>query len=163
MNDNHIIDILEGAPFTSLTDSQMATVRLHIEGCAACRSAFRTAEFSTMMIRKRASEVIDPPPFFQTRVMAALKERQALDNVPAIWRLWKSAGALVSSMALTTAALAVLSFVVPGPSTYTDTTATLNSYSADGVILGQDQGDDQMTYDQVLSTIYADDDEGKQQ
>jgi predicted anti-sigma-YlaC factor YlaD len=163
MKENHVIDILEGAPLAGLTDNQLATVRLHIEGCPACRNAFEAAEFSTMLIRTRASEVITPSPFFHTKVLATLRERQANENVPVIWRLWKTAGALVSSMALTTAALAVFSLVVPGPSTYKDETATLNSYSAEGIILGQDQGDEQMTYDQVLSTIYADEFEGKQQ
>jgi predicted anti-sigma-YlaC factor YlaD len=161
VQENHVIEILESAPLQSLTDDQMAIVRAHVEGCAACRSALRAAEFSTMLIRKRATEVVEPPAFFQTRVMAALRERKADDSAPVIWRLWKTAGALVSSMALTTAALAVLSVVAPGPSGYTEETATLNSYSAEGIIMGQDQAEEQITYEQVLSTIYADENEVK--
>jgi hypothetical protein len=91
--------------------------------------------------------------------MVAWRERQAIENTPVLSRLWKSAGALVSSMAVTTAALAALSFVIPAPiSASADETAT--AYSAESVLLGQ-TSDDQMSYDQVLSTIYVDGDEGK--
>ena len=90
--------------------------------------------------------------------MAALREQQAVESVPAMLRLWKSARALVSSMAVTTAALAVLSFVLPGPAVADDQTAS--AYSAESVIM--DQGsDEQMSYEQVLSTIYAEEDEAK--
>ena len=157
----HIIDILEGGPLTGISEEQMATVRLHTESCAPCRKALEAARLSNFLIHKRTTEVVEPSPFFQTRVMAALRERQTKESVPAIVRLWKSAGGLVSSMALSTAALAVFSVLIPGSSTSTigQETAVLNSFSAEGVILGQEQNDDQISYDQVLNTIY--DDEAK--
>jgi hypothetical protein len=106
------------------------------------------------VIKNRTQTVIEPSPFFQTRVLAALRERQAEENVPALRRLWKSAGALVSSMAVATVALAALSFTVPTLGPTTEQTAT--AYSAESVLL--DQGDDdQVTYEQVLSAIYEDD------
>jgi TctA family transporter len=54
------------------------------------------------MIKERAQAAIEPSPFFQTRVMAAWREQQAVESVPAIMRLWRSSRALVSSMALAT-------------------------------------------------------------
>jgi hypothetical protein len=63
-------------------------------------------------------------------------------------------------MAVTTAALAALSFIIPAPvNTSADDTAT-TAYSAESVLLDQ-ASDDQLSYDQVLSTIYVDGDEGK--
>jgi anti-sigma-K factor RskA len=91
--------------------------------------------------------------------MAAWREQQAVESVPAMLRLWRSARALVSSMAVTTAALAALSFMLPAQTApSTDQTASL--LSAESVIMGQ-ASDDQVTYDQVLSTIYEDDDEAR--
>ena len=68
----------------------------------------------TNVIQARKDAVVEPPPFFATRVLAAMREQQT-NNVPVMLRLWQSAKLLVSSMAVTTAALAVMSVVVPGP------------------------------------------------
>ena len=107
-------------------------------------------------MRERAQVVIEPSPFFQTRVMAALREQQAAESAPALWRLWRSSRALVSSMALSTAALAVLSFVVAAPATTAlDQTAAV--FSAESVIM--DQEADELTYEQVLNAIYTEDEE----
>lgn len=158
MNDEHIIEYLDSAPLSSLSGQQMETIRVHNLSCVDCDRAYRAAMISQVLIKERSQVVVEPSPFFQTKVLAALRERQATESIPALARLWKSAGALVSSMALTTAALAALSFMVPTQSPLTD--ATASAYSAESVLLDQG-GSDQMSYDQVLSTIYADDDEAK--
>jgi anti-sigma-K factor RskA len=91
--------------------------------------------------------------------MAALREQQAVESVPAMLRLWRSAKALVSTMAVTTAALAVVSFMQPSQTTpVADQSASL--YSVDSLIMDQNT-DDQLSYEQVLSTIYEDDDDAR--
>jgi len=60
-------------------------------------------------------------------------------------------------MALTTAVLAALSFMISAPATITSD-QTASAFSAESVILGQD-GDDQLTYEQVLNAIYTDDED----
>jgi hypothetical protein len=158
MKDKHIIEVLDDAPIDSLSESELSEIRVHTETCGSCRSAYEAARLSGLVLKKRAQATIEPSPFFQTRVMAALREQQAVENVPAMLRLWKSARALVSSMAVTTAALAALSFIVPAPVTsMVDQTASVDP--AESVILGQ--ANDDLTYEQVLSTIYADDDEAR--
>lgn len=159
MKEKHVIDMIENSPLASLSESEMNTIRAHAESCPACRRAYEAARISTLLIKERTAETIEPSPFFQTRVLAALRDQQ--NNVPVLSRLWKSAGALVSSLAMTTAALAVLSFLVPGAGTSPETTAALSPYSAEAVVFNQDQGDDQMSDEQILSAIYADPDEAR--
>jgi hypothetical protein len=159
MKDTHIIDILDNSPLASLTEAELQRVRNHAESCVGCRHAYRAAQLSTLLIKERAAETIEQSPFFQTRVLAALREQQ--NNAPIFSRLWKSAGALVSAMALTTAALATFSFLTPGTGTSQETVAALSPYSAEAVVFNQDESDDQMTDEQVLSTIYADPDEAR--
>ena len=163
MKDKHIIDILENAPFADLTESESTLIRAHVEGCATCHRAYQAAQLSALLIKECTAEAIDPSPFFHTKVMAAWREQQAVERTPALGRLWKSAGAFVSSLAVTTAALAAFSFLAPssGTTTLQDATVALNPYSAEAVVLDQNQGEDQMTYEQVLSTIYANDNEAK--
>jgi hypothetical protein len=163
VKDKHIIDILENAPFADLTESESTLIRAHVEACATCHRAYRAAQLSALLIKERTAEAIDASPFFHTKVMAAWREQQAVERTPALGRLWKSAGAFVSSLAVTTAALAAFSFLAPssGITTLQDATVALNPYSAEAVVLDQNQSEDQMTYEQVLSTIYANDNEAK--
>jgi len=159
MKDKHIIDVLDNTSIASLSESELSEVQTHAQECASCREAYNAARLSAVVLQSRAQTRIEPSPFFHTRVMAAWREQQAVESVPAMLRLWKSARAIVSSMAVTTAALAVLSFVLPAQTTpLTDQTASM--LSAESVIMGQGS-DDQMGYEQVLSTIYEDDDDAR--
>jgi hypothetical protein len=159
MKDKHIIEVLDNASIASLSQSELSEVQAHVRECVSCRSAYEAAQVSALSLRSRARVAIEPSPFFHTRVMAALREQNAVESVPAMLRLWKSARALVSSMAVTTAALGVLSFVLPAPvASVIDTAASV--YSAESVILGQNN-DEQMSYEQVLSAIYDEEDEAK--
>ena len=159
MKEKHITEILDKAPIAMLSESELNEIRAHALECMSCRDAYEAARLSAVAIKNRAQAVIEPSPFFQTRVMAALREQQAVESVPAMLRLWRSAKALVSTMAVTTATLAIVSFMQPSQTTpATDQTAS--AYSEYSVIMDQD-ADDQMSYEQVLSTIYDDDDEAR--
>jgi anti-sigma-K factor RskA len=159
MKDMHITEILDNASIATLSESELNEIRAHALECMSCREAFEAARLSAMVIKSRVEATIEPSPFFQTRVMAALREQQAVESVPAMLRLWRSAKVLVSTMAVTTAALAVVSFIQPSQTTpVVDQTAS--AYSAYSVIMDQNT-DDQMSYEQVLSTIYEDDDDAR--
>lgn len=159
MNDKHITEVLDNVALASLSQAELYEMRAHARVCEPCGSALAAAQLSARIMKERAQVVIEPSPFFQTRVMAALREQQTVESVPAFLRLWKSARALVSSMALTTAALAALSFMISAPATNAlDQTAS--AYSAESVVF-DDGGDDQLTYDQVFNAIYTDDEDNK--
>ena len=155
----HITEILDRASIAALSESDLNEVRAHVLECMACRDAYEAARLSAVVMKSRAEAVIEPSPFFQTRVMAALREQQAVESVPAMLRLWRSAKALVSTMAVATAALALVSFIQPSQTTpVLDQTAS--AYSEYSVIMDQNT-DDQMSYEQVLSTIYEDDEDAR--
>ena len=156
MNEKHIIDVLDNVALASLSQSELSEIRAHALECTPCGDAFAAAQVSAVVMRERAHAVIEPSPFFQTRVMAALREQQAVESVPALLRLWRSSRALVSSMALGTVALAVLSLTISAPAT-TTLDQTASALSAESVILGQDA--DELTYEQVLNAIYTDDED----
>jgi hypothetical protein len=158
MKDIHITGVLDNAALASLSASELDEIRAHARDCDACRTAFAAAQISAVMMKERTQAAVEPSPFFQTRVMAAWREQQAVESVPAIVRLWRSSRALVSSMALATVALGALSFMVSAPST-TTLDQTASAYSAESVIF-QDS-DDQLSYDQVINAIYTDDGDNK--
>lgn len=160
MKDNHITHILDDKPLADFSELELATIRSHVAMCSPCRNAFQAAEISALLMKEHADEAgrnsLNANPFFQTRVLAAWRERS--EGVSAFSRLWKATSALVATMTATTAALAVLTFVVPSTEPLNEPTA-LAQYSAEAVML--DQGDNEISDEQVLSAIYADEDEGK--
>ena len=158
MKDKHIVDIIDNASVASLSQSELDELKAHARECAPCNRAFEAAQLSALVMKQRAQATIEPSPFFQTRVLATLRERQAAESVPAFVRLWQSARALVSAMAVATIALAVVSFVAPEQATAVPE-QTASAYSAESVIFGQ--ADDQLSYAQVLSAIYEEEDEAK--
>ena len=158
MKNNHIIEIIDSVSVVSLSQSELEEVKAHTLECASCHTAFEAARLSALVIKERAEVTIEPSPFFQTRVLAAWREQQAVDSVPAFVRWWQSARALVSAMVVATLALAVVSFISPEPATAVPE-QTASVYSAESVIF--DQTDEQLSYAQVLSAIYEEEDEAK--
>ncbi len=158
MKNNHIIEIIDSVSVASLSQSQLDEVQAHALECAPCLSAFEAAQLSALVIKERSQVTIEPSPFFQTRVLAAWREQQTVDTVPTFVRLWNSARALVSAMAVATVALAVVSFISPEQATAVPE-QTVSAYSAESVIF--DQADEQLSYAQVLSAIYDGEDEAK--
>ena len=164
MRDEHIKATLDGARLDRLSEDELAAVRSHADGCEECARAFEAAQVSSLLLKERAAETLKPPPFFQTRVLAALRERQMASEFWSIGRLWRAAGVLFSTMAATVAALAALTFVVPQPSaTPQEVASGARAYTAEDVILERaEQPDEQMSYGQVLTTLYdSDDDAGR--
>jgi hypothetical protein len=167
MKEEHIISLIENMPLAGLNETELTAIRTHTVDCVNCRRAFEAAEISSLLLKERAAEATEafgPSPFFHTRVMASLRERKAADESWAIssWtlgRMWRVTGALASSMVATVAALAVLTFVIPGnqiASAPQQSSSLPNSYSAEEVLLDQNEPlDDQASDAQVLTTIYA--------
>ncbi|HEX8282776.1 MAG TPA: hypothetical protein VF588_05455 [Pyrinomonadaceae bacterium] len=161
MRDEHIKRLLDEAPLASLGKAELAAARAHADACAVCGPAFEAALASSLMLKARAAETFEPSPFFQTRVLAALRERRAAEEGWTLARLWKSTRLLVSSMAATTAALAVLTLVAPQEEVVASQVAAgPTAYTAESLIFEESDGDaGQMTYEQVLSTLYGSEDE----
>ena len=161
MKDEHIISLIEKEPLASLSENNLAAIRAHTDHCSDCLRAFQAAQISALLLKERAAEAFEPTPFFHTRVMATLRERQAngsWGNSWALGRMWRAAGALASTMAATVAALAVLTFVIPGSQVTSgpqQVSSLSSNYSAEELLLDQsEQADEPLSDDQVLNTIY---------
>jgi len=163
MNNSHITDILGKAPLASLSETEKQAVRSHIANCDDCARAFALAQLSEMLLQERSNEAaekaLNPNPFFQTRVLAAWREQQLAGGDWGFRKLWNATCALVASMAATTAVFAVLAVSAPSSDTTSQAQAAVAPYSAEWVVLDQD--DNQLTNDQVIDAVYADDEEGK--
>ena len=155
MKDEHIIKILEDAPLTSLSEGEIEVIRAHIELCHECRRAYEAAQISTLLIKERVAETIEPSPFFHTRIMAAIRERKLTPEISAFQRMWDAASSLVYSMAVVVAilvAMTLFSFGLQSDSATQELASSGNQYSAEDVILTQETLPD-MTDEQVFTAI----------
>ena len=166
MREEHIISLIENAPLASLSEHDLTVIRVHTDHCSDCLRAFQAARISAVLLKERAAEVFEPSPFFHTRVMATLRERQENGSWANSWglgRMWRAAGALASTMVATVAALAVLTFVIPGNQVTSgpqQVSSLSSNYSAEDVLLNQgDQAEEPLSDAQVLNTIYDGDEE----
>jgi hypothetical protein len=157
MSDNHIINMLESGPLASLSDAERRQILQHTMDCANCARAYKAAVVASSLLREGAGETFEPSPFFQTRVMAAIREQQ---NEPrGIAKLWRAAGALVSSLTATVALLAVISFMAPTNQS-TAEAAAFGGYVAEDVILDQTEvRQEQLSDAEVLSALYQADED----
>ena len=151
MSEQHITSVLESTRFASLSEGDHSIIRDHTASCEDCARAYRVASVSASLLESRMAETFEPSPFFHTRVLAAIREQQ--NEGPAFARLWRAAGALVSSMAAAVVLFAVLSFGVFDQQILPPDASATTAYSAEALIL--DDIEEAQTDGQVLSTLYA--------
>lgn len=171
MRDDHIINLLEERSWDNLSAPDRAVAQAHLAYCAACRHAYEAAQVAQQLLRERAAVVAEPPPFFQTRVLAALREKQLTPEPFAFGRLWQEARTMVAALVVLVALLAGLTFFsdISPPNEPTDMAASFSADATERALLGADDlAADDMSYGQVLNTIYDAEDEtegqnGKQQ
>ena len=159
MRDEHIVSLIENTSLASLSENDLTVIRAHTKDCSKCFQAFQAAQVSLRLLKEhaavQAASDFGPSPFFHTRVLATLRERQAVNDSWAFGRLWRAAGALASSMVVTVATLAFLTFVIPDSQLATVSQA---GPSAEEVILDQAQSEE-VSEGQLLTTIYGGDEE----
>ena len=153
MRNQHSKTVLEETPVSRLSGEQVATIEAHVAGCGDCRRAYEAARLSQALVRARATESTEAPPFFQTKVMAAIREQRLAAEMPAILRLWKAAGSWVSAMAVILIMMAGMSIFGNGDAPETTEFASL--YSLENVVAGANEvADLAIPYDQVLEAVY---------
>jgi hypothetical protein len=151
LKDKHIINLLENAPLAELGENELDVIKAHVTECEGCRHAYEAAQIASLLLKQRVAEAFEPSPFFQTRVLAEVREQFAEEGWSLI-RLWRSAGALASAMAVTVATLGILTFMIPSN---TGTQEMSSAYSPEAIILQQSELSD----DQVLTTLYGADED----
>lgn len=156
MKDRHVINVIEEGRFADLGEAQLSLIGTHAQDCDECRNAFAAARISNELLRVRAEmESPTPSPFFQTKVMAALRERQAIRKpIAAFRRWWQAAYPMVGSMLILAVILAALTIVAPRhDATQAGSTPSYNLYTTDEMMLNQRPRN--LTTEQALEVIYT--------
>lgn len=155
MNHNHIVNLLEANRLGSLSPEERSVIEAHITECSKCRQAYEAAQISADLIKARASEIVEPSPFFSKRVMAALAQSPPAKPIEFL-KAWKVMGGLVASLAALVVLLLVLTFFNPihRPQSAAPESAS-NQSLLEQVLLGEgDVAVNNMTYGHVLETVF---------
>jgi hypothetical protein len=113
MREEHIIALLERDRFSDLPGGERARITTHCESCEPCRQAYQATIVAADLLQTRAAEVVEPSPFFATRVMARIREEQQVPSLFNLSALWQTARGLVFSAVAAVVLLAGLTFVAP--------------------------------------------------
>lgn len=154
MKNEHITHILDEFPLDILNESDLTTIKTHITNCENCRESFKAANVSSVLLKIRARETFEPPPFFETRLMAAWRDGQ-VKSVAAFWRWWQASSAVVSVMVITVVLLLLATILAPTmPNKMSEQASVLDDYSTDNVILDESNLHAELTTNQALQIIY---------
>src|SRR5262245_39365953 len=107
MTGGHITELLDRSTARELSAEDREAIESHSTGCARCLRAYEAFVAGGRLLSARASQEVEPSPFFTTRVMAAVREsqRQPTGSVP----LWKPIRGLIASLVTMVVVLFVLS------------------------------------------------------
>jgi len=162
MNNRHITKLLKNGRVERLSSGDQLEVNSHIAVCAECRFAFHAAIASSVLIKARVAERVEPPQFFSSRVMAAVREGLREGETVSLWGLWQASRGLITGMAavvLILGGFTVADVLSPQEAANTSV-ASVGSYNAEQV-LSQD-GYQNVSYDpssrQVDQTVLGPED-----
>jgi anti-sigma factor RsiW len=155
MKENHIVNLLESHSLASLSVAELEMVQAHTAACSECLLAYQAAQASLLLLQERASVVVEPPPFFQTRVMAAIRERKLAPQRLGFLNVWQTARPVVASMgAFVTILLALTFFSSFEAPTEPSDLSSMNDSAPEWVMVDSDDAGDEMTYNQALTMLY---------
>jgi hypothetical protein len=158
MRCKQVRDAIAQNPLGRLDRDLSIAILAHCEGCAECRRQLDGAAVATSLIKARASQEIEPSPFFQTRVLAAIRDRAAVAGRLSAERMWNSARAIIASMVAVVVILLALNLFAPHPPLEPVAgDSGRNGYSVETVVMEDNNAapDDSLTSGQVLDTVFA--------
>lgn len=153
MKRQHITEILDEKRFSELTETDLALINSHTAECSECEKSFQAARISAVLLRSRTAESFAPSAFFQSKVLNALRENQAVQKpFLAFRRWWQASYSLVCAMFLVALTLIALTIFAPSNNVQAEV-SNFNLYSTDNVIINQ-KGSRDLTSEQTLELIY---------
>lgn len=153
----HIATILNEKRFSELTPAELTQISGHCAVCPDCASEFTAARIASELLFARAAAEVAPSPFFEARVLNALRERQMVRRpLLAFRRWWQASYGLVGAMVLLVVMFVGLTVFAPGSEggEVQAEVSNFNLYSTDSVII-RDRMSRDLTAEQALEVIYT--------
>lgn len=156
MKEEHILDILDKQRFDELSRTERNVIENHTAECSSCLIAYKSARISSDLLKTSVLHAFEPSPFFHTRVLANLREKEFV-KTPffALGRLWRASGSLVALMITAVLILIITTIFAPN---YNKVSAG-EIDSAEMVIFDEKLPNRDLNNDQLFQEIYGADKE----
>lgn len=154
MSGQHIIKLIEERPFNKLNEHEMRIIDAHITACTACRTKYQAAKTIALLLKERSAAVIEPSPFFKTRVMAAIAEKRRAQEERAFIKFWRATKWLVSSMAMLVILLAASMYFVDRSNIQNNPAQATSELYPTELTVTAPNDTEEVTYGQVMTSIY---------
>ena len=157
MKNEHILDILDEKAYSEISKAEQNFIENHTAECSACLQAYQAAKITSLLLKTSVTQNFEPSPFFQKRVMASLREKQAkVSPLFAFARMWRASGTLVAMMVTTVFVLVALTVFAPNYNQVSGATiSTVDNDSADIVILDEKIPTKEPSNDQIFQMVYG--------
>ena len=158
MTNKHILEILDQKAFADISADERKIIDAHILMCADCDRHFAAAKISSVLLRSNADEVFAPSPFFATRVMANVRDKQiAVNPLAALGKMWKASKTVVGAMTAAVFVLIMLTVFAPDIKQVSSAANTdvFNNYSTEMVILNERIQTREPTNEQIFQIVYG--------
>jgi hypothetical protein len=152
MQEEHIIELLDTRPLSDLKANELSAIDEHTTNCSRCREAFYASQISNLLLRSRVELNFEPAPFFETKVMAAIRDEQVQIGPFSFFRIWREANHLIYSMAALALILGLLTLSQPAAN---NTNMRLSTMDPLLIVYGTDSNFDELSYSQVMLDLYA--------
>lgn len=156
MKNEHVLDLLDTSALRNIASGDLQAIKLHVAECAGCKHAFDAAVVSAALLEARISESesAEPSPFFNVKVMNAIRAKANVRQpIAAFQKWWQASFSMVSIMLIAVFGLATLAMLVPAQDNEAFTSAT-GMYTPDTVIMDQVTSRE-FTNEQALQEIYS--------
>ena len=154
MKNQHITDILNKHTFNGLGENDVAIIESHIAHCRSCLKSYQAWQISSTLLKVGALQTFSPSPFFETKLMAAVREKQA-KSVAFFWRWWQASNTVIAAMIFAVVALLFMTLLSPKASfNQSEQASILDNYSTDEIIFDQNDSTAELTNGQTLQIIY---------
>lgn len=159
MRNEHILDILDEKAFGELNEIEKHSIEAHAAQCPSCFKAYKAAEISSVLLKASIAQNFEPSPFFQTRLMANLREKQiSINPFQAFGKMWKASRTLLAMMTTVVAVLIALTIFAPEFNRVSSASVSaFDGYSTEMVILNERISTKEPTNEQVFQIIYESD------
>lgn len=158
MRNEHILDILDEKTFGELNEIEKQTIEIHTAQCSGCFQAYKAARLGSVLLKAKIEQGFEPSPFFQTRLMANLREKQvSINPFLAFGKMWKASRPLLAMMTTIVAVLIGLTVLAQFNKVSSVNASAFDNYSPDVVILNERISTKEPTNEQVFQIIYESD------
>lgn len=152
MINRHVYDLLDSKPFAKLSVEELRQIENHVKECRKCFDSYQSAKLLQSLWNEKRKEVIEPSPFFHTRVMTSVRQRHKKDSETLLSRCWRAAAPLIFAMMVFVIMLTGISLILPTP---TENASSSSNFVSTEMVIMNEKFSNEITNEEAFQMLYV--------